>query len=127
MSNAKNFDVDLREEMSRLYDGLAVDQLEKVRKVLYREYKKAIKGMSDAAERRARLDAYSSRTLLTTANAKYATAAEHFERIQKKIDYVNERIDFVHTAIPWNEKPSFDALFDGSNAHLLEHVKENGK
>ncbi len=46
--------------------------------------------------------------------------AAHFERTQKKIDYVNERIDFVHTAIPWNEKPSFDALFDGSNAHLLE-------
>jgi hypothetical protein len=48
MSNAKNFDVDLREEMSRLYDGLAVDQREAKRPALAGPFERRL-GLGAAA------------------------------------------------------------------------------
>mgnify|MGYP003656310120 CR=1 FL=1 len=105
----QNFDKDLEDRCKRMYYQRSRDELLKFHKKLTTSLKQAKNAMYKTSKARAELSPHESRARITKANARYHTAAEHFEREFKSLEYVNALL----------APPSRDALFDGSDAHLL--------
>lgn len=120
MSNAQAFDKDTEEFCKREFWMQPVDVLLKHKSRYKSALRRAEKSRDRANNVRFNFDAYASRARITKANAVYHSAAEEFERVTKYLAYINAQLRFVHTAVPWKpDAPSHDALFDGSDAHLL--------
>lgn len=109
MTRAQDFDREIENECGRMYNLRSREELSKFQRKLITSVKHAKKGMEQAGNARAALSPHDSRARITKANARYHTAAEHFERESKRLAYVSAML----------APPSRDALFDGSDAHLL--------
>jgi len=121
MNNTQAFDKDEREYCERTYRYQSVEQLQKHRKKLLQSVKHEMKSMEQAGNARANIDPYASRARITNANARYHATAEEYERQSGRLRYVNELLEEIAkspVAVPHVET-SHDALFDGSDAHLL--------
>ena len=109
MTKAQDFDREIEAQCGRMYNLRSRDELLKFQKKLITSVKHAKKGMEQAGGARADLSPHDSRARITKANARYHIAAEHFERESRHLAYVAAML----------APPSRDALFDGSDAHLL--------
>lgn len=111
---------DVMDECGRLYHLCSAVQLEKIKSRLVRHAKHAKKCMVDAGNARATMST-TDRQRVQKANDKFSEASIRFQIKSIHIDYVNGQIEQhkKHEADQKPGRPSMDALFDGSDAHLL--------
>jgi hypothetical protein len=109
MTRVQDFDREIENQCGIMYNMRTRGELLKFQKKLITAVKHAKKGMEQAGSARGKLSPHESHARITKANARYHTAAEQFERQSKHLAYVCAML----------APPSHDALFDGSNAHML--------
>ena len=79
---------DLVKPLCRLYFGMGEEFLALEKRRLIKAVEKAEKAKTAASLKRADLPASSSRARITSANARFSTAAEHLWRMESHLRYV---------------------------------------